>query len=295
MRTYLNLIVLFILFLSGPYRSLAKETPRFEAKKAKAVSILAEPQKSTATKPEKKIKGKTFKNTIGQEFVRIEPGSFMMGSPYSDSYMDDDEIQRSVTLSHGYYIQTKEVTQGQWKAVMGSSPWAGKDYVREGDNYPATYISWNDTQEFIKKLNKKEGTAKYRLPTQAQWEYACRAGSKTAYSFGESASLLGEYGWHIENTWNIGEKYAHKVGQKQPNIWGLYDMHGNVWEWCSNWHGDNSPGSATDPEGPPHGLVRVYCGGSWNNNARFCRSSDLVRSKPGFRYFSLGFRLVRIK
>ena len=149
-----------------------------------------------------------------------------------------------------------EVTQAQWQAVMGTTPWDVAKNVKEGDDYPASYVNWPDAVEFCRKLSEKEGL-EYRLPTEAEWEYACRAGTTTAYSFGDDASELGEYAWYKENAWGAGQKHPHTVGQKKPNPWGLYDMHGNVWEWCSDWRGDYSSESVTDPAGPSSGSVRT--------------------------------------
>ena len=237
--------------------------------------------------------GKTFTNSIGMKFAYITPGAFMMGSPYGESGRDKDETQHQVTLTKGFYMQTTEVTQGQWYAIMGTRPWSGKEFVLDNANNPAVYISWNDCQEFIKRLNQKEGTNKYRLPTEAEWEYACRAGSTTRFYFGESGSLLGDYAWYDKNAWDAGEKYAHTVAQKQPNAWGLYDMHGNVWEWCQDWHGNYPSGLVTDPAGPSSGAVRVLRGGSWFNHAGSVRSAYRAGCSPDYGNHFLGFRTVR--
>ena len=177
-----------------------------------------------------------------------------------------------------YYMGKYTVTQKEWKLVMGTTPWKGKRKVKEGDDYPATYISGDDCQEFVKKLNVKEGKNKYRVPTDDEWEHACRAGSTTKYCFGDDKRRLGEYAWYYKNAWYVGEKYAHRVGQKKPNQWGLYDMHGNVWEWIS----------------AAKGLLRVYRGGSWDLAAVYCgsaiRSSWLTLDK---RNYNIGIRLVR--
>ena len=181
---------------------------------------------------------------------------------------------------NNYYIGKYTVTQKEWKAVMGATPWKGESYVKEGDDYPATYISWNDCQQFVKKLNSKEGRNRYRLPTEEEWEHACRAGSTTKYCFGDDVERLGDYAWYDKNAWDVDEKYAHRVGQKKPNQWGLYDMHGNVWEWCQDkW--DES------------GSARVFRGGSWCSTAGSCESSDRYGGKPDNRDGSLGVRLVR--
>ncbi len=222
--------------------------------------------------------GKSFVESLGMEFVHIRPGAFMMGSPSGlfsgESGRDDDENQHRVTLTKGFYMQTTEVTQGQWKAVMGARPWSGEDYVRDANNSPAVYVSWNDAQKFIKKLNRREGVNKYHLPTEAEWEYTCRAGSTARFCFGDSDSQLGDYAWWDGNADNIGEDYAHRVGAKKPNAWGLYDMHGNVWEWC--WDSCNyKSGVVTDTYRDgivdplcTKGSSRVCRGGSWFNNAR---------------------------
>ncbi len=237
-------------------------------------------------------KGKNFSNSMGMKFKYIKPGSFMMGSPSGESGRDNDETRHRATLTRGYYLQTTEVTQGQWEAVMGTKPWSGEKYVRDNPNCPAVYISWDDCKEFIRKLNKKEGADNYRLPTEAEWEYACRAGSTTRFSFGNSDSLLGDYAWYCGNAWDIGNKYAHRVGGKKPNAWGLYDMHGNVWEWCRDWKGGYS-GTVSDPTGPSSGSLRVFRGGSWGNGAGYCRSAYRGDFSPGYRYVNLGFRLAR--
>ena len=197
-----------------------------------------------------------------------------------------------MTLTKPFLLGVHEVTQGQWQAVMGTTPWKGKKYVKEGDDYPATYVSWNDAVEFCRKLSEKEGL-EYRLPTEAEWEYACRAGTTTAYSFGDDASELGEYAWYRENAWDAGQKYAHTVGQKKPNPWGLYDMHGNVFEWCQDWYGDYPSGSVTDPTGPASGDSRVLRGGSFSHHSSGVRSANHFDLRPDYRSTNLGFRPAR--
>jgi formylglycine-generating enzyme required for sulfatase activity len=246
-------------------------------------------------KPAATLGNKTFTNSIGMKFLLLPAGTFMMGSPYGESGRKKDETQHGVTLTKGFYMQTTEVTQGQWESVMGTRPWSGSKYVRDSANNPAVYISWNDCQEFIRRLNQKEGTSKYRLPTEAEWEYACRAGSTTSFYFGESHSILGNYAWYRSNAWDVGEKYAHTVAQKQPNAWGLYDMPGNVWEWCQDWYEENySAGHITDPKGPSSGTHwRVLRGGCWGNYTVYCRSANRYRLNPDYRLYSNGFRLAR--
>ncbi len=173
---------------------------------------------------------KTITNTIGMKFNKIPAGTFLMGSPESEADRYEYETQHKVTITKAFYMQTTEVTQGQWKAVMGTEPWKGKPFVKEGPNNAASYVSWNDAVAYCEKLSEKESVT-YRLPTEAEWEYACRAGTETRWSFGDDEKALGDYAWYRENAGGIGEQYAHQVGLKPPNAFGLYDMHGNVFEW----------------------------------------------------------------
>lgn len=163
----------------------------------------------------------------------------------------------------------------------------------KGNDLPVETVSWNDTQEFIRQLNAKEGGGKYRLPTEAEWEYAARAGTTTAYSFGDDASELGEYAWYDRNS---GGK-THPVRGRKANGWGLYDMHGNVWEWVQDWYGEytgsTADAPAVDPTGPVSGAARVIRGGGWGNSARDCRSSHRVSVGPGLRAPGVGFRVLR--
>ena len=177
-----------------------------------------------------------------------------------------------------YYIGKYTVTQKEWKAVMGASPWKDNICIREGDDYPATYISWNDCLGFVRKLNSKEGHNKYRFPTEEEWLYACRAGSTTKYCFGDEASRLGEYAWYNKNAWDLEEKYAHRVGQKKPNQWGLYDIHGNVVEWTST---------------KAKAFYRVHRGGNWFGGAHECGFTWRSWRDPGVRRYGLGVRIVR--
>ncbi len=235
-------------------------------------------------------------NSIGMKLVLIPPGEFMMGAADSDEeawYIE--KPRHRVTISRPFYMGETEVTQGQWKAVMGTEPWKDEVFVKEGTNYPATYVSWEDAVEYCRRLSESDGR-QYRLPTEAEWEYACRGGSTGSYSFGDDVSALSRYAWFQENTWDKDEWYAHLVRQKLANPFGLYDMHGNVWEWCSDWYGEKYYGESlsVDPEGPNDGKSRVYRGGSWFNAAWFCRSPKRDWRKPTFRDYNLGFRLVSV-
>ena len=254
--------------------------------------------------PVAKPVGDPIENSIGMVLVPIPAGEFMMGSrlpaaEVAKRFNDDAEFFKNehprhrVTLTKSFHLGRTEVTQGQWEAVMGTTPWKGKPFFKEGDDYPATYVSWEDAVEFCRKLSETEGV-EYRLPMDAEWEYACRAGTTTAYSFGDDESQLDEYAWIKENTYNVGgEAYAHTVGQKKPNPWGLYDMHGNVWEWCQDWSGEYPSGDVTDPAGPDSGSDRVIRGSGWGLNAWHCRSAIRYRGSPSNRGDSLGFRVLR--
>jgi formylglycine-generating enzyme required for sulfatase activity/serine/threonine protein kinase len=231
-----------------------------------------------------------FTNTIGMKLRLIPPGEFTMGSPAVEEGRRDDETQVSVTLTRAFQMSRTEVTQGQWRAVMGTEPWKGQSDVHEGNDYAATYVSWEEAVSFCEKLSAKEGKG-YRLPTEAEWEWACRAGSRTDYSFGGSEGDLGRYAWFQGNTHDIGEKYAHQVGQKLPNGFGLSDMHGNVWELCGDWHALKLVGGS-NPVGTSSGSNRVYRGGGWDCFAVSCRSAYRFWIVPAGRHYSLGFRLA---
>ena len=243
---------------------------------------------------------KTYTNSIGMEFVLIPAGSSKMGSKLSTieliqkyggsaDWYECEYPQHKITISKEFYLQSTAVTQGQWEKVMVDNPSRFKDC---GEDCPVEYVSWYDAQEFIKKLYEIEKTVKYRLPTEAEWEYACRAGTNTEWSFGDDASQLSEYAWFIDNS----KDRTHSVGTKKRNTWGLYDMHGNVWEWVEDdWHdtydGAPSDGSAWIDE--PRGADRVIRGGGWGFYAPYCRSVFRDISLPDDRDDFIGFRLAR--
>ncbi len=234
-----------------------------------------------------------FKNSIGMEFVYIPPGTFVMGSPPNEYGHDLTEREHVVVFTKGFYLQTTEVTQGEWKAIMGENP---SYFLNCGDDCPVENVSWYDAQEFIERLNEREGTTRYRLPTEAEWEYACRAGTKAAFADGGTITgdtrfinpSLGRMGWYYSNS----EEATHPVAQKQPNAWGLYDMHGNVWEWCQDWMAQYPFEVARDPKGPPSGLSRIRRGGSWQEYPVFCRSAYRGSSHPKNKSPSIGFRVA---
>lgn len=235
----------------------------------------------------------TFTNSIGMSFVPIEPGTFEMGSPSDEPDRESDETQHQVTLTKGYFMQTTEVTQGQWKEIMGSNP---SYFSSCGDNCPVEYVSWNDIQEFIQKLNQKESGRNYRLPTEAEWEYAARAGSTKPFAFGDCLSTNdANYDGNYPLSGCSKGSYRNKtieVGQLRANDWGLYDMHGNVWEWCNDRYGDYNSSALIDPVGPTTGASRVVRGGSWIDFAWSCRSANRYWIAPDYRNWDLGFRLV---
>jgi formylglycine-generating enzyme len=237
-------------------------------------------------------------NGVEMTFVLISPGEFMMGSPNSDTQARfDEEPQHRIRITRPFYLQTTEVTQGQWETVMGTTPWRGQQCVKEGSDYAACYVSWNDAQEFCLALSKKDGKT-YRLPTEAEWEYACRGGTTTVYHFGSDVSDLGEYAWWggmVGNGNCKSEQYAHQVRRKKPNAFGLHDMHGNVFEWCQDCYGGDYYASppAADPVGPTFGSSRVLRGGSWYYDAEPCRSANRSELSPDYRSCYIGFRVVR--
>ncbi|WP_417380111.1 protein kinase domain-containing protein [Gimesia sp.] len=232
-----------------------------------------------------------FSNLNDMKFRLIPPGEFQMGSPKSEANRDDDEVQHEVRITKPYYLGSTVVTQGQWKSIMGTTPWKGEIYAKEGKSYPAVNVSWKEAQQFISKLNAEEGNY-YRLPTEAEWEYACRAGSLKGYCYGDDAKAISEYCWFDQNALDIGEEYAHQVSLKNPNSFGLYDMHGNVWECCQDWYGEYAIGSVTDPTGPVTGSLRVNRGGSWILSSGECRSASRGRLPPVSRSELLSFRVL---
>jgi formylglycine-generating enzyme required for sulfatase activity len=261
----------------------------------------------------------------GIEFVMIPAGSFMMGSEISafemarrhggkEQWYEAEHPQHRVRITKPFYMQTCEITVGQWRLFIestgyktevetrgGAVRWTGQEWKKDpgyfwdnpgfqqAGSHPVTCVSWNDAQAFITWLNSKGGK-EYRLPTEAEWEYACRAGSSGTFFFGDDTAKLDAYGWF----WDNADNRTHPVGAKRPNNWGLYDMHGNVWEWCQDWYGPYSTGQKIDPPGPPMGSDRVTRGGSYGNEPFAARSSSRMAVDPIVGSVLLGFRLVMI-
>ncbi len=217
----------------------------------------------------------------GMEFVRIQPGEFMMGCSSGDNQCYENEKPAyRVRITKGFEMGKYEVTQAQWESVMGSNP----SNFRGADR-PVERVSWNDAQDFLQKLNSRQDGYRYRLPTEAEWEYAARAGTTGSY-----AGNLDAMAWYSINSGG----QTHPVGQKQPNAWGLYDMHGNVWEWAQDWFGNYAAAAQTDPGGPVNGQSRVQRGGCWYSVvARNARVSVRGNDVPTIRNNFVGFRCVR--
>lgn len=227
--------------------------------------------------------GRFTVNGVSFEMVRVEGGTFSMGatSEQKDEAWDGEKPVHSVTLS-SYHIGKTEVTQALWQAVMGSNP----SYFK-GADLPVENVTWYDCQNFIQKLKSLTGR-NFRLPTEAEWEFACRGGiNSRGYKYSGSNNL-GNVAWYNGNS----DGQTHPVAIKAPNELGIYDMSGNVWEWCSDWYANYTSNSQTNPSGPQSGLSRVFRGGSWDNSARICRSSLRLSNTPKNRYHILGLRLA---
>jgi formylglycine-generating enzyme required for sulfatase activity len=266
-------------------RSDGKEEEVGDAKEVPVPEDKTAGNGSNPVSPPSPAAGESFTDPLVGKFIRVKGGTFTMGCTHEQgSYCYDDEKPvHEVTLSD-YYIGETEVTQAQWRAVMGNNP----SNFTGCDECPVERVSWNDVKDFISKLNSRSGGVRYRLPTEAEWEYAARGGGLSkGYKYAGSDNPE-EVAWYDDN-W--GSK-THPVKGKKANELGIYDMSGNVWEWCSDWKDNYSSGSQTNPTGPNTGDDRVRRGGGWFSNAGYCRVSGRNFLEPGNRAGSLGFRLA---
>ena len=248
------------------------------------------------TSGKKNIGGKKLEfveNSIGMRFVRIPPGEFLMGSPDTEPFRFNSEQQHRVKITQEFWLSIEEVTKFQYRRVTGASP-----VVEHEHNVVANNISWYQADDFCRNLSELDSEKRagntYRLPTEAEWEYACRAGTQTAYSWGDDPEQAVEYSWCLKNI----QQESRRVGSLKPNPWGLYDMHGNCWEWCSDWYADLPAEPQVDPKGPAIGEEKVIRGGADNSNAGYLRSASRVPYGPSFSNKSqgrnIGIRLVLV-
>ena len=257
--------------------------------------VTATPNKTDQQSIESDEQPNSFTNSIGIKLMLIPKGKFIMGSPETEKQRETRETQHEVTISQNFYMGATEVTQAQWQKVMGNKPSFFK-----GDELPVEQISWEEAVEFCKQLSEmpedKKAGRKYHLPTEAEWEYACRAGTTTPFYFGSqlngrqaNCDGTGPYGTNIKGPFL--EKTS-PVGKYPANAWDLYDMHGNVWEWCSDWYGEYPSGSVTDPSGPATGSNRVLRGSCWGILAVACRSAKRYSAPSSGRSVNIGFRVA---
>ena len=269
---------------------------------AVALALVVAAMPAPAAPPTSGGDGQPFVNSIGIGFVRIPAGSFLMGSADDDREASSAEKpQHRVTLTRSFLLARHEVTQAQWDAEMGrsafedkrSNPYIGLPGMAERLRHPEhpVTVSWNDAQAFIARLNEREGHRRYRLPTEAEWEYAARAGTTTRYSFGDDVSQLGRYAWYGED---FATGSTHPVGLKLPKPWGLHDMHGNVWEWVQDGYDEGYFASSppVDPTGPAVASARTVRGGSWHVTSGSWRSAVRKPYDADYRGISIGFRLA---
>jgi len=244
------------------------------------------------------ISSQVSTNIITTNMVWLDPGTFTMGSPLTEVDRMTDETQHTVTLTRGFYVGKYLVTQAEFLAVMGINPSFFNGGIFGTDlNRPVEQVYWFSAVAYCAQLTQNEQQAGhlppgwvYRLPTEAEWEFACRAGTTTRFSYGDDPGYteLVTYAWYAKN----GASTTHAVGQKPPNPGSLYDMHGDVFEWCQDWYGEYPTGPVVDPQGPSSGSARVFRGGSWDVAGQFCRSAGRYSSDPATRSVDIGFRVV---
>lgn len=233
-----------------------------------------------------------FTNSVGMAFIYVPPGTFEMGSPPDELGRDLDETLHKITLTKGFYLQNTEVTQAQWKGVMGGNP-----SMLKNDDLPVTNVSWDDALAFIRTLNQLEGTDTYRLPSEAEWEYACRAGVQTPFPTGlflstDQANYDGNYPYDGYEK-GVFRRTTVRVDKFLPNKWGFYDMSGNVSEWCQDYYGPYSSKPEINPGGASSGLFRVLRGGSWYYDIQSCRCASRHKADPSNQSIVIGFRVAK--
>lgn len=271
------------------FRTLSAMRAKDVARRLGSVSMIAWVAAAFACSPER-----TWREPVaGIEFVLIPSGEFTMGAASSDPNRPPDETVHRVAISRAFYLGTTEVTQGQWQKVMGTNP---STFREVGLNAPVEQVTWDEVQEFLRRLNAR-GNGRFRLPTEAEWEYACRAGTTTPYAFGTEiattdANYDGRYPLPGQEP-GVFRAKTRNVASFKPNAWGLYDMHGNVWEWCADEYCEYPAGPVTNPRGSCGSKYKVIRGGSWYFGADSARSALRYTHEPQLRGFSIGFRVVR--
>jgi formylglycine-generating enzyme required for sulfatase activity len=275
------------------------------------ITACSDKQKSTIGPTTPEVLTVDLSGDITMDFVWIQSGTFTRGTTegqkqdlvkkemWWENWQEMELPAHSVSITEGFYLGKFEVTQEQWQAVMDSKPWEGREYTREGPNYPAMHLSWYDARDFVAKLNSAAGDSLYRLPTEAEWEYACRAGSTTHWSAGNDVEDLATVSWYRGTTTDLDMKYIQPVGTKSPNAWGLYDMHGSVAELCQDWYDlfYYQKAISVDPQGLFFGADRVIRGGSFLSRAANVRSSVRLRVAPrNYTDWTIsGVRIVRLR
>jgi formylglycine-generating enzyme required for sulfatase activity len=288
LKTVTTLMLSMVTLTSVMVLAWGQTGPASTGDKGNGVEKPAAKDEKQAAQAQSKDPPKNFTNSIGMKFVWIPPGTFMMGSPKQEKEREANEIQHKVTLTKGFYVGVYAVTQEQWKEVMGYNPSGFKGEK----NLPVDTVSWDDCQEFVKKLREADKKA-YRLPTESEWEFCCRAGTKTPFHFGDTIST-DQSNFNGNCTYGDGKKGVYRekttpVGSFAANAWELHDMHGNVFQWCQDWLGDYPQKDVVDPTGPEKGELRVVRGGSWN--APPCRSACRGGDGPDSHRHVFGCRL----
>ena len=249
------------------------------------------------------------------QLVWIEAGEFIMGAEPpdpEDEELEEDDLNanstiepvdprpfdqipdHSTVIGKGFWLGKFELTQSQWESAMGTKPWLNLPSAQTNPDKPAVFISWDDAQHFVGRLNQAAGDSLYRLPSEAEWEYACRAGTTTPWSHGDRQTRVTDYVWYEKNAWEVDERFVHSAGTKRPNPWGLYDMHGNAEEWVQDWYGAFYYETARelDPQGPDRGVARVLRGGSYSDLAENVRSAYRNSARPDFLSGRFGMRVL---